>query len=403
MDEATRKKKIEVNNVYKIFGPNPKDAMEKVRQGMGKDELLQKTGHTIGVSDATFSVDEGEIFVVMGLSGSGKSTLIRCLNRLFEPTSGQVIVDGEDVTAMDSERLREFRRLKQAMVFQRFALLPHRTVLENAAFGLEIQGKSEDELQQKGQEALELVGLKEWGSRYPDQLSGGMQQRVGLARCLAVDPDILLMDEAFSALDPLIRREMQDELIELQEKVGKTIVFITHDLDEALKLGDRVAIMKDGFIDQIDTPENILTNPATEYVAKFVEDVDLSKVLTAEGVMLKVKTVAYPKDGPRVVLRKMREEGISGIFMVNRNWQLKGYVTAEAAKEAADKGEPDLSNYVNEDVPKVAPEMILNELFEVAATSSIPLPVVDEENHLKGIIIRGAVLSGLVKEVGSSD
>ncbi len=389
--------KIAVTDLYKIFGPHPDQAMVKVREGMGKDQLFRETGHTIGVYNANFTVEEGEIFVVMGLSGSGKSTLIRCLNRLFEPTAGRVVIDGEDITAMDLNQLREFRRNKQAMVFQRFALLPHRTVLENAAFGLEIQEKTKEERERRGLEALELVGLGEWGSRYPDQLSGGMQQRVGLARCLAVDPEILFMDEAFSALDPLIRREMQDELLALQEKVGKTIVFITHDLDEALKLGDRVAIMKDGVTVQIDTPENILTNPSDDYVAKFVEDVDLAKVLTAEGVMVDVKAVAYPKDGPRVVLRKMGEEGISGVFVVNRNRQLQGYVTADAAKKAAEKGEPDLTNVIEKDLTTVAPETTLNELFETAANATIPVAVVDEENHLKGVIVRGSLLAGLVK------
>jgi len=397
--------KIVVTDLYKIFGPHPDQAMVKVREGMGKDQLFRETGHTIGVYNANFTVEEGEIFVVMGLSGSGKSTLIRCLNRLFEPTSGRVVIDGEDITAMDLNHLREFRRNKQAMVFQRFALLPHRTVLENAAFGLEIQEKSKEEREKRGLEALELVGLGEWRSRYPDQLSGGMQQRVGLARCLAVDPEILFMDEAFSALDPLIRREMQDELLALQEKVGKTIVFITHDLDEALKLGDRVAIMKDGVTVQIDTPENILTNPSDNYVAKFVEDVDLAKVLTAEGVMVPVKAVAYPKDGPRVVLRKMGEEGISSVFVVNRNRQLQGYVTAEAAKQAAEKGEPDLTNVMEKDVTSVPPETTLNDLFETAANATMPVAVVDEENHLKGIIVRGSLLAGLVKvkEVAAND
>ncbi len=395
--------KITVSNLYKIFGPNAHQGIEKMNNGMGKDELFKKTGLTVGVYDANFTVNEGEIFVVMGLSGSGKSTLIRCLNRLFEPTAGTVMIDGVDVTAMNEQKLREFRRSKQAMVFQRFALLPHRTVLENAAFGLEIQGQEKEEREKKAAEALELVGLGKWGGRYPDQLSGGMQQRVGLARCLAVDPEILFMDEAFSALDPLIRREMQDELLELQEKVGKTIVFITHDLDEALKLGDRVAIMKDGVIVQVDTPENILTKPADDYVTKFVEDVDLAKVLTAEGVMIKAKALAYPKDGPRVTLRKMREAGISGIFVIDRNRRLQGYVSAESAKNAAEKGEPDISNIIEKEVSTVAPETTLNEIFELVYDAPIPVAVVDDEKYLKGVIIRGSVLAGLVKEANDND
>jgi len=391
--------RIEVQNLYKLFGSNPKKAFELLEQGYSKDEVFKQTGQAVGVNNASFVVEKGEIFVVMGLSGSGKSTLIRCLNRLIEPTRGKVTIGDEDITEMGEKELRNFRRHKQAMVFQRFALFPHRTVLENAAFGLEIQHLDKEERNKRGKDALELVGLGGWENRYPDQLSGGMQQRVGLARCLAVDPEILFMDEAFSALDPLIRREMQDELLELQNKVGKTIVFITHDLDEALKLGDRVAIMKDGIIVQIDTPENILTQPANDYVAKFVEDVDMSKVLTAEGVMINAKVVAYLKDGPRVALRKMSEEGISGIFVVDRDHRLKGYLSAEEAKQAAEKGETDLSNIYNSDVPTVLPDTTLNELFEVAANTNIPVAVVDEGNRLKGLIVRGSLLASLVKEV----
>ena len=389
---------IVVENITKVFGNRPDKALEMLKNGASKNEILDKTGQAVGVNNATFEVKEGEVFVIMGLSGSGKSTLIRCLNRLIEPTSGNVYVNGENVTKMDKEALRHFRRYTQAMVFQRFGLFPHKTVVENVEFGLEIQDVDPAQRREKAMESLELVGLKGWGDHYTGQLSGGMQQRVGLARCLAVDPEILFMDEAFSALDPLIRREMQDELLDLQNKVGKTIVFITHDLDEALKLGDRVAIMKDGVIDQIDTPENILKNPATEYVSKFVEDVDLAKVLTAEGVMVKVKAVAYPKDGPRVALRKMREEGISGIFVVSRDYKLLGYVTAESAKKAADEDKPDLSGLILNDVKTTAPDTTLNDLFELSASAAIPVAVVDQDKRLKGIIVRGSLLSGLVKE-----
>lgn len=396
--------KIEVTNLYKIFGNNPAKAFNLLDEGYTKDEVLKKSGQAVGIQDVSFSVEESEIFVVMGLSGSGKSTLIRCLNRLIDPTYGKVIIDNEDITEMKESDLRKFRQNKQAMVFQRFALFPHRTVLENASFGLEVQGLEKQEREEKGQVALEQVGLKGWENRYPHQLSGGMQQRVGLARSLAVDPQILFMDEAFSALDPLIRREMQEELLALQDKVGKTIVFITHDLDEALKLGDRVAIMKDGFIVQIDTPEMILTSPENDYVAKFVEDVDMAKVLTAEGIMREPKIVAYPKDGPRVAMRKMGEEGISGIFVVTRNWQLEGYVTAEGAKLAAERGESDISNaIIRDELIKVNPELQVNEIFELAANASLPLAVVDDDNKLKGIIVRGDVLAGLIKEGSTSD
>lgn len=393
--------KIEVKGLTKIFGSNPARALKMLEQGISKDEIFEKTGNAVGVNSASFQVEDGETFVVMGLSGSGKSTLIRCLNRLIEPTTGQIIFGDQDITKMNEKELREFRQRKQAMVFQQFALFPHRTVLENAAFGLEIQKLPAAERDERALQSLELVGLKGWENNYPDQLSGGMQQRVGLARALTVDPEILLMDEAFSALDPLIRREMQDELLDLQEKMSKTIVFITHDLDEALKIGDRVALMKDGIVVQIDTPEQILTNPANEYVAKFVEDVDLSKVLTAEAVMKNPEVVAFPKDGPRVALRKMREKGISSLFVVDRERRLVGYILAEAAAKAADRGDKDLTEIIEKDVWTVTPETTLNEMFEVSATAPIPVVVVNENRKLLGVIVRGAVLAGLVKETNN--
>ncbi len=390
--------KITVENLTKIFGNHPEKALTLMDQGVSKDEILMKTGQAVGIKDVSFEIEEGETFVVMGLSGSGKSTLIRCLNRLIEPTRGKIFVGDNEVTSMNDNELRLFRRNKQAMVFQQFALFPHRNILENTAYGLEIQNADSAEKNERAQKALELVGLKGWETRYPEELSGGMQQRVGLARALAVDPEILLMDEAFSALDPLIRREMQDELLDLQQKMNKTIVFITHDLDEALKIGDRVALMKDGEVVQIDPPELILTNPADEYVAKFVEDVDLAKVLTAEGVMIHPKEVAFPKDGPRIALRKMKDKGISSLFVVNRNRQLQGYVTAEDAAKAAERGEKELTGIIQTDSPRVSPDTTLNELFEVSASASIPIAVIDEEKKLLGIIIRGAILSALSKE-----
>lgn len=394
---------IKVENVTKIFGDRTKKALEMLDQGISKDDILEKTGSTVGVNNATFEVAEGETFVIMGLSGSGKSTLIRCMNRLIEPTAGNVLVDGENVTKMNPEELRNFRRYKQAMVFQKFALFPHKTVAENVAFGLEIQEMNEEDRMEKALEALDLVGLKGYANQKPGQLSGGMQQRVGLARCLAVDPEILFMDEAFSALDPLIRKDMQDELLALQSKMNKTIVFITHDLDEALKLGDRVAIMKDGVIEQIDAPEDILRNPKTEYVSRFVEDVDLSKVLTAEGVMVKAKAVARPKDGPRMVLRKMREASISGIFMINREDELLGYISSDDAKKAVEADKTSVEDILEKDVVTTLPDTTLNELFELTATATIPVAVVDEENKFKGLIIRGSLLSGLVKEAYPHD
>lgn len=388
--------KIEVRKLYKIFGPEPGKALEKLKAGMSKEDLLQKLGHTVGVCDVSFSVEQGEIFVVMGLSGSGKSTLVRCLNRLIEPTAGEVLIDGEVITGLSSEKLRLFRQKKMSMVFQRFALFPHRTILQNVAYGLEIQGMNKQEREERALDMLSTVGLKEWGSVYPDQLSGGMQQRVGLARALAVDPDILLMDEPFSALDPLIRKEMQEELSELQSNMQKTIIFITHDLDEALKLGDRIAIMKDGQIVQLGTPEEILTNPSTEYVANFVTDVDRSRVLKAENIMIRPSALVKVTDGPRLALRKMKEEELSSIFVVGEGRTLRGIVTVDRAVEAVDKKEKDLRNVIDEDIPVTSPDVTLLDLIPMAITARVPIAVVNENRKLLGIIVRVSVLSGLI-------
>lgn len=276
---------IEFKHIWKIFGPNPQHVVKTIQPEQDRAEILATTGHVVAVRDVSFEIEKGEIFVVMGLSGSGKSTLIRCLSRLIEPTAGAVLINGEDVTAMSDSRLRELRRSTVSMVFQRFGLFPHRRVIDNVAYGLEIQGMSADKRRQKAEEVLGLVGLKGWENHYPHELSGGMQQRVGLGRALAVDPEILLCDEPFSALDPLIRRDMQNELIHLQQTLKKTIVFITHDFLEALKLGDRIAIMKDGVIVQIGTPQQIVGNPADAYVREFVRDVPRSRVLTARSIM----------------------------------------------------------------------------------------------------------------------
>ena len=301
---------------------------------------------------------------------------------------------------MESGALRDLRRKKFAMVFQRFALFPHRSILKNVEFGLEIQEVPPAEREAKAREALELVGLKGWEDQYPEQLSGGMQQRVGLARALAVDPDILLMDEAFSALDPLIKKEMQDELLSLQNRVNKTILFITHDLDEALKLGDKIILMKDGAIVQEGTPEEILTNPADEYVEKFVEDVNTSKILTARNVMKKIRNVAYPKDGPRTVLRKMEEEGISSIFVVDREWHPLGLVFAEDAAAAAERGEKEITSIIRKDVITVAPETPVQEIFPLIAEARVPILVADENKKLLGIIIKGTILAKLAGKGG---
>jgi glycine betaine/proline transport system ATP-binding protein len=385
-------KKISVRNVTKIFGKSKK-ALQLLQKGESKQSILKKTGATVGVSQATFDVESGEIFVIMGLSGSGKSTLVRMLNRLIDPTDGEVLIDGIDIVKMKKEQLRDVRRQKISMVFQKFALLPHRTVLENTEYGLEVQGVPKETRINKAMDALKLVGLEGYEFQFPKQLSGGMQQRVGLARALANDADILLMDEAFSALDPLIRKDMQDELLELQATMKKTIVFITHDLDEALRIGDRIALMKDGSIVQIGTPEEILMNPSNDYVERFVEDVDLSKVLTAGHVMKRAEAVSLEK-GPRVALQMMRDLGISSIYVVDRKKKLLGAITAADAKEAIDRN-IGIIDILQADVSTVSPDTLLTDLFEKVSTATIPVAVVDHMRRLNGILVRGAVIGAL--------
>ncbi|HAF34795.1 MAG TPA: ABC transporter ATP-binding protein, partial [Sphingobacterium sp.] len=309
--DKTSKVKVKVEDLVLVFGKQKKQALKLLNEGFSKKEILAKTDCTIGINKANFEIFEGEFFVIMGLSGSGKSTLLRCLNRLNEPTSGKVFVNGEDITGKNNKDLLEVRRTEMSMVFQKFGLLPHHTVLSNAAFGLELRGEEREKRESKAQKALDVVGLSGFEQQLPSQLSGGMQQRVGLARALANDPEVLLMDEAFSALDPLIKTEMQDQLLELQDNLQKTIVFITHDLDEAIKLGDRIAIMKDGVIEQIGTAEDILTNPASDYVKAFVEKVDRKSIISTGSLMFEKPTVVrFKKDGTEGALWKMRSQGI---------------------------------------------------------------------------------------------
>lgn len=384
---------IKVDKLTKIFGKRPKEAVGLLEENKTKDEILEETGMTVGVNQASFEVQDGEVFVIMGLSGSGKSTLVRLLNRLIEPTSGDVWIDGDNVAEMNKEQLRQLRRKKMSMVFQNFALLPHKSILQNAEYGLEIQGINKEERAKTAKESLELVGLGGYLDKYPSELSGGMQQRVGLARALANDPDILLMDEAFSALDPLIRKDMQDELMELQQSVHKTIVFITHDLDEALRIGDRIALMKDGSIVQIGTAEEILMDPANDYVERFVEDVDLSKVLTAEHVMKRAENVVIDK-GPQVALKLMKDNGVSTVYVVDRAQKLLGIVTADDASKAA-KEKLDLDEVLIKDVPTIEPETLVADIFEPMADAIAPLSVVDASGKLVGIVVRGAVIAAL--------
>lgn len=387
--------KVKVNHLTKIFGKKTKPALEMIRANKSKTEILEKTGATVGVYDVNFEVEEGEIFVIMGLSGSGKSTLIRLLNRLIEPTSGNIYIDEQDISSLDKEGLREVRRNKMSMVFQNFGLFPHRTILENTEYGLEIRGVPKEERQAKAEKALENSSLIAFKDQLPSQLSGGMQQRVGLARALANDPEILLMDEAFSALDPLIRREMQDELLDLQENVKKTIIFITHDLNEALRIGDRIALMKDGQIMQIGTGEEILTNPANEYVRTFVEDVDRSKVLTAQNIMVPALTTNIEIDGPTVALKRMRQEEVSMLLAVDKKRQLKGVVRAEKALEARKNG-TSLVECVDPEIQTIDKDMLVNDIFPLIYDAQTPLAVTDN-GKLLGVVIRGSVLEALAE------
>lgn len=388
---------IKVNGVTKIFGPQAQRSLTLLKQGWSRERLATEKQATVAVNQVSFSVEPGEIFVIMGLSGSGKSTLVRMLNRLIEPTDGDIWLKDRNISKLNESELREVRRKTIGMVFQKFALFPHRTVLDNAAYGLEIQGMAKEERYRQAREALGLVGLDGWEQKYPDELSGGMQQRVGLARALANDPDVLLMDEAFSALDPLIRRDMQDELLALQQKMHKTIIFITHDLDEALRIGDRIALLKDGKLIQIGTPEQMLMDPADEYVERFVEGVDLSKVLTAAHIMRRPETVSLDR-GPRVALQLMRDIGISTLFVVGKDKSLQGVVTAEQASEAA-RGGQSLQEVMFTDVPTVSPDVLLNDLFALSGEAKLPIAVVQPDGKLMGAIVRGAVLGALAGNV----
>jgi glycine betaine/proline transport system ATP-binding protein len=329
----------------------------------------------------------------MGLSGSGKSTVIRCLNRLINPTRGEILIDGKDIAKMDKNALLEVRRSKLSMVFQHFGLLPHRSVVRNVEFGLEVAGTNAEQRRERAINALELVGLKGYEQSLPSELSGGMQQRVGLARALASDPEVLLMDEAFSALDPLIRTQMQDELLELQERMHKTIVFITHDLDEALKLGDRIAIMKDGEIVQTGTPEEILTAPADDYVKRFVENVDRSKVITAGAAMRKARTIRVPKDGPHVAIRVMEKLGFSSVFAVDSERRLQGLVRIDDAIKLERRGETDLSSVLETDLYVASPETPIGELLVSAMNARYPITIQDDEGRLMGLLDRATILA----------
>src|SRR5215216_361540 len=403
-DSTGREAMIRAEKLSKVFGRRGKQALEMRRSGKSKAEVERETGSTIGVFDADFDVYRGEIFVVIGLSGSGKSTLLRLINRLIEPTEGEVYLDDYLVSKMPMKQVRDVRRKKMGMVFQHFGLLPNRTVLDNITFGLEVQGVGSEERKKRGHEALEMVGLEGQGDKQIVELSGGMKQRVGLARALATGQEILLMDEPFSALDPLIRRDMQNLFLSIQGEVKRTVVFVTHDLDEALTLGHRVAIMKDGEIVQFGTPEQILSEPANEYVERFVEDVDYTKVRQAQSVMVEAKEVAYINEGPTVVLRRMRQAGLSHMCVLDSERRMVGLCEAEEVARLAERDERELRAAVDNEAPKVQRRTPLREVLPLfIEDSDAPVAVVGEGQRLEGVIVRGALIAGLTTSVEPHD
>lgn len=387
--------KVELHNIWKIFGTNPEHFYKTMNKTSSRSEILRETGHVVAVRDVSLKIAQGEIFVVMGLSGSGKSTLVRCLSRLIEPTAGQVFVNQTDVTKMGENELRHMRRHTISMVFQRFGLFPHRRVIDNVGYGLEIRGIDKAERRAKSQEILELVGLTGWGNRYPHELSGGMQQRVGLARALAVDPEIMLCDEPFSGLDPLIRRDMQNELLKLQQAMHKTIIFITHDFLEAIKMGDRIAIMKDGEIVQVGTAQQIVAKPANDYVRDFTQDVPRSKVLTAGAIMKECRVVVSDTNKLETILSLMREKSCATAFVTGEGNQFLGALLIADVNTAVSQGKVNVRSLVNNNQPMISPDTKLEDLIPVAANSDAPIPVVDEANKLLGFIDRTSVMLAL--------
>ena len=385
--------KIEIKNLSILFGSEKNRAKKMILKGKSKQEILKETGCTVAVRNANLEIEEGEMFVIMGLSGSGKSTLLRCINRLNEPTMGEIRVNGIDITRSSDKELLQIRRKELAMVFQHFGLLPHRTVLSNVSFGLEVQSVPKEEREKKAQESIELVGLKGYENQRVDELSGGMQQRVGLARALANNPEVLLMDEAFSALDPLIREQMQDELLLLQEKMKRTIIFITHDLDEAIKLGDRIAIMKDGEVVQVGTPEEILTDPANAYVTRFTESVDRGRIVTASSIMLKQPIVVRIKrDGPEAIFRKMRERRLYALPVIGNDDQFIGEIQYKDVLKLRKEGSKDVSSIVQTEVPSVLENTTVEDMLPLLPKVRQALPVVNEENRLVGVVSPSAII-----------
>ncbi|MDY0288197.1 MAG: glycine betaine/L-proline ABC transporter ATP-binding protein [Sphaerochaeta sp.] len=396
---------IVIRDLWKVYGKDTKRVFQKDLRDKSKDEIQAETGCILGMRDINLEIKKGEFYILMGLSGSGKSTLIRALIRLVKTTKGSIEINGEDITKMSSDEMIQFRRKTFGMVFQSYGLLPHMTVLDNAAYGLKIRGVGKEERYRKAQEVLETVGLKGWEEYFPTSLSGGMQQRVGLARALANDPEILLMDEPFSGLDPLIRRQMQDELVELQSKLQKTIIFVTHDLHEALKLGDRIAILRNGEVVQVGTPEDIITHPADGYVQDFVQDASPAKVLTASSIMSDIPVITYAWEGPKTALTLMRAEKKRMGYVVDKNRKFLGVITAKELQRLLDSGEnfKTIPSSSIEKVESVLPDVLIEDLFNVAPLNPYPIPVVDESNRLLGRISSDTIFDSISSNGGTHE
>ncbi|MGD2126182.1 MAG: glycine betaine/L-proline ABC transporter ATP-binding protein [Desulfobacteraceae bacterium] len=391
---------VEVKDVWKIFGHEPKKLLKSDLKDASKDEILDKANCVLGLRNISFSVQRGEFFVLMGLSGSGKSTLIRCLIRLIEPTTGKILINGQDVCAYAKDKLINLRRHVTGMVFQHFGLLPHYTVLDNVAYPLKVRGMPKEKRYSVAEQAIETVGLKGWESYLPSALSGGMQQRVGLARALAIDPEILLMDEPFSGLDPLIRREMQDELVELQDKVQKTIVFVTHDLHEALKLGGRIAIMRDGEIIQVGSPEDVITAPADDYVQQFVQDASPAKVLTAGTIMEEPDLLLYEWQTPKVARTLLGRSKQDDAFVLSKDRKVLGLVTLDTLRELEQRGMTTLKEGLITGLPTCTPEMIIEELFPLATSTKFPIAVLDGKARFMGDIRNRRIIESMIQDTG---
>ncbi|GHS92982.1 glycine/betaine ABC transporter ATP-binding protein [Synergistales bacterium] len=386
---------LSVRHLCKFYGINRLAARKMLQEGSGKSEILQETGVTVAIDDVSFDVEKGKIFTLIGPSGSGKSTVVRCINMLQCPTSGKILFEGSDVTKMNRHELHDLRRSKISMVFQGFGLMSHRDVLGNVTYGLEVRGVDKIERERKAMEMIELVGLNGWERKSTGDLSGGMKQRVGIARALCNDPDLLLMDEPFSALDPLSRRDMQFELLSIQKKLEKTIVFITHDINEAFKIGDTVGIMRDGRIEQLGTPENLALSPANDYIKEFLYGMDRTKILSVKHIMITPSCLIHDHADPHTAIREMNENNVSTAYVIGRAMEFIGVVTLNGALQARHDKLPSVLSVIMRGVPTVEQDVMIGDIISVASDTPFPLAVVDDRGRLSGIVSRAAILSNL--------